>query len=501
MLMVLLTIVISVSGVFAQDAPTKPFKLTVIHISDTHAHMMNFDNKNGSGPLVPMYNVVKNIREQVKKEGGYVLFLHSGDINDGMPESDMLDAKPDIDVLNIMKLDAMAVGNHEFYKPLNVLEKQIKESNFNFLMANVKYKNGEYIANPYVIKEIDGHKFCIFGLLTTYTALKISKDMQDQLSFEEPNAVAKNITASFPKGCFIIALSHLGLNKDLENYGDLELAKKNPNIDLILGGHTHLTLDPPLKRGNALIVHSGFEAKGVGRLDLELNGNKITNYKYEYIPIDEEAKNGAEDPRFKALLKQYMAKVSPYLDKKIASSRIALSKSKVREKETAIGDLIADSMLEKGKCDIAIMNAGNIRSELPEGILRVRDAYKVYPATKTIVVSQVKLGELMEILKQGYFNQIRKDKPRFLQIAGIRIKIKNKKIDIKQIQGKDPDPNKKYSLCTDDLVASGGNGVTFMEKISDKTDTGYNIRDAVVDKIKKEADLNYKTDGRIQLLL
>ncbi|MEI6093672.1 MAG: metallophosphoesterase, partial [bacterium] len=216
----------------------KPIKLTIIHISDTHAHLMNFDNKNGSGPLVPMYNVIQKIREQVKKEGGHVLFLHSGDINDGMPESDLLDAKPDIDVLNIMKLDVMTVGNHEFYKPLKILEKQIKEAKFKILLANIKYSNGKNIADPYVIKDFDGQKFCILGLSTTYVAMKMHKDMQDQLSFEDPAAVASKVIDTLPNDCFIIALTHLGINKDIEDYGDLELAKKNPNIDVILGGHT-----------------------------------------------------------------------------------------------------------------------------------------------------------------------------------------------------------------------------------------------------------------------
>ncbi|MEI6093818.1 MAG: 5'-nucleotidase C-terminal domain-containing protein, partial [bacterium] len=253
-----------------------------------------------------------------------------------------------------------------------------------------------------------------------------------------------------------------------------------------------------------LIVHSGSEAKGLGRLDLEIKDNKVTNYKYEYIPIDGEprkdlAKKELEDPRFKKLLKQYMAKLNPYLDKKIGSSKSFLSRNKSREQEIPLGDLLAESILETGKCDVSIIPAGNLRGELPEGVLRVRDAYKVYPATKSIVVSLVKPEELIEILKQGYFNQIRKDKPRFVQIAGMKIKIKDKKIYIKEIQGKEPDPDKKYSLCTDDLVASGGNGMTFMEQVSDKTETDSNVRDAFVDKIKREKVLDYKTDGRIEL--
>lgn len=69
-----------------------------------------------------------------------MIFLHAGDLNTGVPESDLQDAIPDIVGFNMIGLKAMAVGNHEFDNPREVLEKQMKFADFPFLSANIVKK-------------------------------------------------------------------------------------------------------------------------------------------------------------------------------------------------------------------------------------------------------------------------------------------------------------------------------------------------------------------------
>lgn len=86
-----------------------------------------------------------------RKRGGSVLLLSGGDINTGVPESDLQDAEPDFRGMNLIGYDAMAVGNHEFDNPLTVLRQQEKWAKFPFLSANIYQKStGERLFKPWL---------------------------------------------------------------------------------------------------------------------------------------------------------------------------------------------------------------------------------------------------------------------------------------------------------------------------------------------------------------
>ena len=93
--------------------------------------------------------LVEKIRYEVAKKGGNVLLLSGGDINTGVPEFDLQDAEPDIKGMNMIGYDAMAIGNHEFDKPLAILRKQQQWATFPFLSANIyQISTGRDYSNP-----------------------------------------------------------------------------------------------------------------------------------------------------------------------------------------------------------------------------------------------------------------------------------------------------------------------------------------------------------------
>jgi len=109
----------------------KTYKLTVLHTNDSHGRFWH--NKYGEFGMPARSTAIKKIREEVKAAGGSVLLLSGGDINTGVPESDLLQAEPDILAMNKMAYDAMAMGNHEFDNPLDVLTQQQLWADFPFL--------------------------------------------------------------------------------------------------------------------------------------------------------------------------------------------------------------------------------------------------------------------------------------------------------------------------------------------------------------------------------
>ena len=112
--------------------------LTVIHTNDNHGKFWR--NARGELGMAARKTLIDSIRKEVEAEGGKVLVLSAGDINTGVPESDIQEAKPDFEGMNLIGYDAMAIGNHEFDNPLSVLRQQEQWANFPFLAANIYSK-------------------------------------------------------------------------------------------------------------------------------------------------------------------------------------------------------------------------------------------------------------------------------------------------------------------------------------------------------------------------
>jgi 5'-nucleotidase/UDP-sugar diphosphatase len=94
----------------------KTYKITILHTNDHHGHFWR--SEYGEYGLSAQKTLVDGIRKEVAAQGGSVLLLSGGDINTGVPESDLQDAEPDFRGMNLIGYDAMAVGNHEFDNPL-----------------------------------------------------------------------------------------------------------------------------------------------------------------------------------------------------------------------------------------------------------------------------------------------------------------------------------------------------------------------------------------------
>ena len=101
----------------------KTYAITILHTNDHHGRF--WKNRDGEYGMAARKTVVDQIRQEVKAAGGYSLLLDGGDVNTGVPESDLQDAVPDFRGMNLMGYDAMAVGNHEFDKPPVVLQPHV----------------------------------------------------------------------------------------------------------------------------------------------------------------------------------------------------------------------------------------------------------------------------------------------------------------------------------------------------------------------------------------
>ena len=158
----------------------KTYRLTILHTNDHHGRFW----KNGDGEygMAARKTVIDQIRSEVFLSGGQSLLLDGGDVNTGVPESDLQDAVPDFKGMNLLGYDAMAVGNHEFDKPLAVLRMQRDLAQFPMLAANI-YESGQRMFAPYKIFTLGGLRVGVMGLTTEDTFKMVSPDNVKNIQF------------------------------------------------------------------------------------------------------------------------------------------------------------------------------------------------------------------------------------------------------------------------------------------------------------------------------
>lgn len=457
------------------------FHLVLLHTNDHHGHPAKFfyPPGQGEGGLAARATLVKEIRRANKN----VLLLDAGDLNTGMPVSNLFHARPDIEGYNALGYDAMAIGNHEFDNPMDILQWQMSWAHFPFLSANIKTRDGRNLARPYIIKSFDGFRVAVFGLTTKRTEILGNPEHIRDLVFEDEVVAAKALVPRLKeKADMVIALVHLGIY-GTRDMGSERLASEVRGIDLIVDGHSHTRLDTPLvvkhlgSDWKTPIVHAWKYGLILGRVDLWVRDRKVVRLQFEPIPINlkkvvkgpEGAKRisplGRDIEEDKAVLESmapYIRRADAALSEVVGLAEATFPNRESRRRETALGDLVADSMLWKARdvgVDFAIQNGGGIRADLPEGNITKATTYAMLPFNNRIVVLTMKGSDVQALFE--YIGGIRAGQGAFPQVSeGIRFAINRAtgRCEDILIGGTPIDPNRTYRIVTNQYLAGGGDG-------------------------------------------
>ncbi len=482
-------------------------KLIVLHTNDTHGHPVKFFKYPAPdvGGLPARATLVRQIRDGNRN----VLVLDAGDLNTGRVESNYFKARPDIEGFNYIGYDAMAVGNHEFDNPVHVLRQQMDMARFPFLSANVKTRDGKYLARPYIIKQFGKLKVAVFGLTTRETEISGNPENVKDLIFEDEVEVAGKLVPMLRKEAdVVIALVHMGIYP-FSTKGSKWLASEVSGIDLIVDGHTHKKLDSPVliqsigSNHKTLIVQAWKWGLVLGRVDLWIQNRKIKDFKFETIPINlktvEKKQDGTkayhyigkeigEDERLLKLLQPYLDKVESLLSEVIGHAEATYLTKGLRTRETALGDMVADSMLWYTKhlgVDFAIQNGGGIRADLPEGRITRGLIHEILPFDNSLVVLTMKGSDVLSLF--DYFATIERGSGAFPQVSeglNFTINYATGRCEDIFIYGKPIDPDRTYKIVTNSYLANGGDGYKMFLKAVDRFESSMIQRDVLIEYIK-----------------
>lgn len=471
----------------------------ILSFNDFHGNAIEQDKNVGAAKLT---GVIKKYEEKENPNYG-VIVVSGGDIFQGSAISNLTEGQPEIDMIKAMKLQVSAVGNHEFDWGRQNIEKWQKEGNFKFLAANIIDKNTKETAKfvePYKLIEKNGVKIAFIGLTTKDTVTSTKAENIEGLEFADYNeTLNKYIKIVKKKGAdAVIAVTHCDAYKDSNNSeitGEVaEIAKgKVEGLDAIISAHSHKFICETVN--NIPIVQAGFNGRGISKLSLKFDKNKLIGITPETIKFEGKESNLPIDEEVNDKVNKLQEKMKWILNDPVTVIDDRLNNEDRYSNLTDLGVKVSETIRLAVGTEIAITNGGGIRRSLEKGEVKAKDMYEILPFDSYIETMKVSGAELKKIIQHG----INPEEMGWIQFSGIKVYCNPDTFEINDItllNGENIKENEYYTLAANDFMVTGGDGYDF-SKVMDLKNTNLCIRDCVMNYWRK----NGVPEGETKLLL
>ncbi|MCX6273482.1 MAG: bifunctional UDP-sugar hydrolase/5'-nucleotidase [Bacteroidetes bacterium] len=470
LLAAVLTLSLAFPG-YSQKKSSKPTEIIILHVNDMHSKIDNLGK-------------LKYLADSLKKTHPNVFLVSAGDNFTGNPVVDMLEDKgyPMIDLMNRCGFNVSAIGNHEFDLGQELLNKRMEQASFPFISSNI-FVNGAILhqPKPYIILTTpDSIQLAVLGITQINDqGIPDTHPLKVQgLTFADGIGNALQYAYLKKQYGILIGLTHLGVEDDAR------LADLMPQLDLIIGGHSHSVIDTLLMVGGVRIVQAGSNLKYIGKTTLMVKDGFIHGKRDELIPITALKKS---DPEMTDLIRKYnnneeFSKVIAVAEKPIVGYG-------------PLGSMMSDAIAGQLGLDIALLNRGGIRIDsLPQGNITMREIYSLDPFRNQVVKYNMSPAEIKSLI----LNAFNREKQIDLEVSGISYLVltdqegKCADVLIKDEKGKELDDKKLYSVGISNYVATT---YTF-----DHHDTGESLNvttdQLLIDYLKKMKKVSYSGINR-----
>jgi 2',3'-cyclic-nucleotide 2'-phosphodiesterase (5'-nucleotidase family) len=444
----LFSLILSLTGIFilslwlpACNAPgpndpaaqSGEVRIIIFHTNDMHAKIDRFAK-------IAWYV------QQERKKHKYVFFMNAGDSSSGNPVVDQANPRgePIRRLLPLMGYDVMTLGNHEFDYGQELLGNFMEQSKFPILCANIDVKTGKIPQpRPFVILETENHiKIAVLGLIQVEKETGLPSSHPDNLkglAFFDPIETALKYRHLREDNHLFIALTHIG------NEEDEPLAGKMPELDVIIGGHSHTVIKEPTETDDVLIAQAGGQAKSLGRIELVLQNGKLIKKTGSLIDVKDIE---GEDPEIKKMVAQFND--NPVLKEVVAHLPHPL------QGKIQLGNLVTDAVRQRFDLDAAVHNSGGLRVDRLEKEVKLKDVYSLLPFGNYSVRFEMTPAEIASLIRNDY----QRHKGLDLQISGLHYVVTRTLehevtgIDLRTPDGKPLDETKTYAVGMNDYIAS-----------------------------------------------
>jgi len=415
--------------------------IIIIYTNDVHASV----NTNIG------YDGLMSYINKLKANNDYVTVVDAGDAYQGSTACAVSKGEAIAKILKYVDYDIMTFGNHEFDYGMDQLINNINISEKHYINSNIVYtgKNEDNFLNDIKKYEIIEYGNIKVGFVSFDTPLTLNdtvptsfmedgdtvydfcfNDSKDNFYINAQKVIdeCKNEGADY-----IIAITHLGQDDDAGMFASNEFVLNTNNIDVVIDAHSHLELAGQYninKDGKeVLITSSGTGLNNIGQVVISPNGFISTSLISNYSDKDEELEKIIND-----ILDEYTNSLLTPIFTNEYELKIADDNGirMIRNRELAIGDLVADAIRYYANADIGIMNGGGFKANLPKGEVSYNDFIKVFPYGNALACIEISGQELLDYLEYCYSNVLsdyyKDDKAigengSFMQISGLKITI------------------------------------------------------------------------------
>ncbi|MBI5490010.1 MAG: bifunctional metallophosphatase/5'-nucleotidase [Deltaproteobacteria bacterium] len=516
--------------------------LTLLHTSDTHSRLFPYELEVGevdrqlglvqdNGPFGGAARLAYLVKRE-RGRSGRSLWIDTGDPFQGAPIFNFFEGEAEFRVLSEIGVDVMVIGNHEFDRGGPNLAKQLDAwARFPALAANYRFEPSAYgendlarLTRPYVTFNVQGLRVAVIGVGDTGSMFSIF-ETGNRLGITPLNVidtVQQWVDFLRPQVDLIVVASHEGPSAD--EY----IIRHTEGIDVVLGGHLHIVLDPPktipdcqdegLQHPAAgsrrpactprpvILCHSGAFMKYLGRLDLVLrknaadsrNGFEVASHEYTLYPVDSTV---PEDPAVAYLLEPYALEMEQQidLDRLIGYAPTTVRRFGSTGGDSPLGNLVADSMwLRRGiETDFSLSNTTGIRTDINPGPVTTEALFNVFPFDNTITTMFLSGLEVQDLFDYVARRTASRGCASQAQIAGARVVLNCRGCERTEglpcaesviigdgTEARAIDPLGSYELATSNYLAQGGSGYVVLRRNTTQQDSGIPMREALIDRIR-----------------
>ena len=415
--------------------------LVVLFTSDVHCGV-----DQGFG-----YVGLKAVEMQKEAEGNHVLLVDDGDSIQGEPLGTMTTGQADIELMNEMGYDIAIPGNHEFDYGMDRFLELVDMAQFPYISCNFN-KDGELVFDPYIIKEIDDCKIAFVGVTTpktlTSSTPKYFQDeegnfiygfFQDETGEGIYKAVQSAVDDARAEGAdYVIVMGHMGNEAECEPWTYADVIRNTTGIDIFLDGHSHDTDQVVMQNKDGQDVYRsacGTKMQGIGYARISAEDGSIETGLYSWnndvpAPVLLGISNTMSE-KIDAAVSELDEKLTEVVAKSAVDLTIFDPEAKdaegnpiriIRVAETNLGDLCADAYKDQSGADIAFVNGGGIRTNIPAGDITLGDILKVHPFGNSMCVIEVTGQQILDALEWGA-HAVPGENGGFLQVAGLTYEI------------------------------------------------------------------------------
>ncbi|HOW31514.1 MAG TPA: bifunctional UDP-sugar hydrolase/5'-nucleotidase [Bacteroidales bacterium] len=409
-----------------------PVEVIILHVNDMHAKIDNMAK-------------LAYFADSLRKIHPYVYLFAAGDNFTGNPVVDMVDDKgyPMIDLMNQCGFTLSTMGNHEFDLGQEAFNRRQKQADFPFISCNID-ASGAVLKQPkpFYILKAGIVKIPVLGIIQLGENGMPDSHPSRLTGVKFTDGIAKAGEYKYLKDKYgmLIALTHLGVE------GDEPLAKAMPQFDLIIGGHSHTTITTPMVVNGVKIVQTGSGLKNVGMTTLTVDRKKITDIKYQLIPLASVKSTNAS----------VQAAVDKYNDNQELNRTISRAESDFTG-ENALGGLMTDAVTNIHGVDISFQNTGGIRiGSIPKGDIKLKDVYRLDPFGNEVIVFKMNVAEIQSLI----CNAFNRNKDVDLIPSGVKYTILTDQnglctaVNLTDTKGNTLDPNKEYTVGVNSYIAA-----------------------------------------------